>query len=42
MDTYRELVAESQILLAIALGHFDGIINIINGHAIVSNVLYQT
>lgn len=41
MNTYGELVAESQILLAIALGHLDRIVDIVNGHAIVGNVLHQ-
>lgn len=40
-DTYGELVAESQILLAIALGHFDRVVDIVNSHAIVGNVLHQ-
>ena len=41
MDTYGELVAECQILLAVALGHFNGIVDIVNGHAVVGNVLHQ-
>ena len=41
MDTYGELVAESQILLAIALGDFDRIVDIVNGHAVVGDVLHQ-
>jgi hypothetical protein len=40
-NTYGIFIAKSQVLLTIALGHLDGVVDIINGHSVVGNVLHQ-
>jgi hypothetical protein len=37
--TYGELIAKSEVLLSVALGHLDSIIDIPDGHGVVGNVL---
>lgn len=38
----RILVAQSEIFLSIALSHFNGVVDVIDCHGIIGNVLYAT
>lgn len=40
--TYGELVAESQVLLSIALSDLDGVVDILDSHGIVGDVPHAT
>ena len=40
-STYGIFIAKSQVLLAVALGHLNGVVDIVDGHSVVGNVLYQ-
>ena len=40
-STYGIFIAKSQVLLAVALGHLNGVVDIVNGHSVVGNVLHQ-
>jgi hypothetical protein len=37
--TYGVLIAESEVLLSVALGNLNGIIDVLDGHGVVGNVL---
>lgn len=39
--SYRILIAKSQVALSVALGDFDSIVDIINVHGIISDVLHD-
>lgn len=39
--SYRVLIAKSQVALSVALGDFDSIVDIINVHGVVSDVLHD-
>lgn len=38
--TYGVLVAESEVLLAVALGDLNGIVDVLDGHGVVGDVLH--
>lgn len=38
---HRVLIAKSQVLLAVALGDFNGVVDVVDGHSIVSDVFHQ-
>ena len=40
--TYGVFIAESQVLLSVALRHLDRIVNVVNGHSIVGDVLHDS
>lgn len=40
--TYGVLIAQSEITLSVALGDFDGVVDVVNGHRIVDDVLHTS
>ena len=38
--TYGEFVAQSEVLLAVALGDFNGVVDVLDGHGVVGDVLH--
>lgn len=36
----RILIAQSEILLSIALGHLNGVVDVVDGHGVIGNVLH--
>lgn len=41
-DTYGILIAQSKITLSIALGDFDSVVNVVNCHCVIGDVLHTT
>lgn len=39
---YGELIAESKVLLSVALGDLDGVVDVLDGHGVVGNILDTT
>lgn len=37
---YGVLIAQSEILLAIALGHLNSVVDIVNGHRVICDIFH--